>query len=150
MNRRDVFKLMGLASAATFMTRFPLLPKAEALSLREPLVHLGNFDVGLLREGTQEVRAHGYFRVRPGDVSLGDYGRVVRVKALFPTVTQGHWRTRGMGLYERDGGALLFFQHWDSGPIDLLPGNTIQVQGVFEAPARMSARAMLLMLGLVK
>jgi hypothetical protein len=151
MNRRDVFKLMGLASAATFMTRFPLLPKAEAVPMLSGIqAKPAEFEVGLLREGTNEVRASGYFRVAPTRVITRAELHEVEVQAVFPTVPgwSKAWVTRGMGLYAPNKGPLLFYQQWDTGPVWLMPGNTMQATCKFTGGEGLSMYAMNKMLGL--
>lgn len=152
MNRRDVFKLMGVAAATTFMTRFPLLPKAEAAPPTELLtgkyVQAPEFEVGLLRDGTSEVRAVGYLRVAPTKVISRPTLKEVEVMALFPTVTHGSWLTRGMGLYAPNKGPLLFYQYWDTGPVLLTVGNTMQATCKFTGGEGLSMYAMNKLLGL--
>lgn len=144
--------LTGVATAATFMTRFPLLPRVEAAPptdfLTGKFVHQPEFEVGLLRDGTSEVRAFGYFRVAPSAVISTPAHREVEVQAVFPTVTHGAWVTRGMGLYAPRGGPLLFYQYWDTGPVRLMPGNTMQATCKFTGGEGLSMYAMNKLLGL--
>lgn len=136
--------LAGVATAATFASRFPLLPppppelltgevgRYEGFTIIDRAVKPAAFEVGLLRVCTEEVqrelRAFGYCRVAPTRVTNVEGG--MQVLATFPTVTYGRWRTRGAGLFAPDG-QLLFYQRWTGGwgepiNIDLSPGNTIQ------------------------
>jgi hypothetical protein len=144
--------LTGVAAATTFATRFPLLPRQPAPHpdfLTGKFVKAPEFEVGLLRQGTSEVRAHGYFRVAPSMVSSASNG-VVEVQAVFPTVPgwSKAWMTRGMGLFAPKGGPLLFYQAWDTGPLLLMPGNTMQATCKFTGGEGISMYAMNKLLGL--
>lgn len=146
MDRRGFFKLAGVAAAATFMTRFPLFPrepvptplisgeigKYEGFSFVEAKTNPFKFEVGLLRVAgyreseLREVRASGYMRVWPESVTETERGELT-VRAVFPTVTRGRYMVRGLAMYEKNGGQLLFWQRFDAGQeILMTPGLTLQ------------------------
>lgn len=140
MNRRDVFKLMGLATAATFATRFPMLPRAEPTPLMSGELGryegfrivereiakppaFGHLEMGLMRDGMHEVRSRDYVRVVPQLMQDGP-ADPIRISGVFPTVTRRGYTARGMGLFEPDG-PLLFYRPFDHGRVVLYRGDNI-------------------------
>jgi hypothetical protein len=140
ISRRGFFAgLAGVATAATFATRFPLFPREPVITIpktsdgwgamvaRESLKDFKpapKIEVGLLRVGAHELRARGYCRVAPESIVIED--GTAKIKACFPTVTHGIWTARGAGVYEKDGGPLLWYQMFDQGPMRLMRGTTLQ------------------------
>jgi len=106
MDRRGFLKLAGVATAATFMTRFPLFPReghVYQLYHGYKMVPLARnyIEVALVRRNGNEVKARGYLRVRPESVEITD--SVARVKATFPTVLHNGWPLVAGAVVYRDG-----------------------------------------------
>jgi hypothetical protein len=133
VSRRGFLGLAGVATAATFLTRFPMFPREQVVTLPSgpkdwgkivdsvPLMPAPKLELGLMRTQSSELKAIGYFR-QPTAMVL-ENGRGI-VKATFPTVTRGTWKVRYLGIWRDD--VLMYVQRIDGGVITLTRGTTLE------------------------
>jgi hypothetical protein len=147
LSRRGFLGLAGIATAATFATRFPLFPRAEAspIAFPPPGLDPGKFiikplalgepmEMALLRVAgpaeadLREVKHRSYQRVKAERIEIEN--GVATVIGTFPTCVHGHYVVRGAALYDK-AGRLLFWKRFTGAfgeptSIHMTVGQTLQ------------------------